>query len=541
MTARGPMAVAAAEQVVQALVDHGMRRVVAAPGSRNAPLLLALAEAERRGDLVLTMRIDERGAAFWALGQAKAAGEPVAVVTTSGTAVGNLLPAVMEAHHSGVPIMIISADRPEVALDTGANQTTHQPGIFGRFVAAAADVGDQAGTAVSRRHQVARLIGHARSAPGPVHLNVRLSAPLVGPGDSAGEPAAEHVRRVAEPRPASHVGLEPGPRTVVLAGDMPPAVGARALAACAGHPLVAEPSSNARSAHALRCARLLLAGPLADDIERVVVWGHPTLSRPQAALLGRPDVEVIEVGPGEASARAALVVDEVTLPEPDPEWLTRWQTADAELGRATDAVLAEHRGPGGWLGPDLATAVLSGVPAGGDLVIGSSNPVRDLDLAPIMEPRRVWANRGLAGIDGLIATASGIASVTGSATLLLGDISFAHDLTGLLTGPREQRPNLRIVVANDAGGSIFHTLEQGAEDHATHFERVFATPVSLDLPSLARAVDARYTPAPDPDSLAGALAGAPEGLEIVEAPVHRDNRRAMDAALAALARRSQGR
>lgn len=519
-------AAAIAQVVVQALIDHGMPHVVAAPGSRNAPLLLALAD---RAEVQLTMRTDERGAGFWALGQARASGRPVAVVTTSGTAVGNLLPAVMEAHHSSVPIMIISADRPETSLDTGANQTTHQDAIFADFVAGRARISDRAGTAASQRHQVARLFDlMTAEVPGPTHLNVGLSDPLLS--DTAPAAAPGPVRRHLRP-PAAPVPLESGPRTVVLAGDAPPATGARIRAAAAGHPLLAEPSSNGRSGAALRTARLLLTTDLADQIERVVVWGHPTLSRPQQALLNRPDVEVVQVGGGPAvHPRTTLRCADVELPAPDPAWTSAWQHRDAELSRRLDALLA-----GDWHGPAVAAVVNGHVT--GDLMVGSSNPVRDLDLAPLQQGSgpRVWANRGLAGIDGLVATASGIASITGSATLLIGDVSFAHDLTSLLTGPLETRPNLRIVVANDRGGSIFATLEQGASAYADAFERVFATAVDLDLAALAAAVGGQYQRVTDAAGLAAALERPITGLEIIEAPIDRADRRSLDAAIRALA------
>lgn len=507
----------AGREIVAALHAHGVRRVVAAPGSRNTPLLLELAEADTQGRLDLTMRTDERGAGFWALGQAKASGAPVAVVTTSGTAVGNLFPAVMEAHHARVPLVVVSADRPATALDTGANQTTDQHGIFGGFVRASADVSDTPDAARSRRHQIARLL--AAAADGPVHLNVRFSTPLVDDDDPVDAASWQRHQPRREPR---HVELTDGPRTVVLAGDATPELGARANRLSAGYPLLAEPSSNARHGHALGTARLLLGSALADEIERVVVVGHPTLSRPQQVLVQR-DIEIVHVGPGEVAANTTLVADDVTLPAPDPGWTRRWHDADAHLAARLAELLADR-----WCGPTVARIVHDAT-IGHDLVVGSSSPVRDLDIAPV-QPNgpHVWANRGLAGIDGLIATASGIASVTGSATLHVGDISFAHDLTGLLTGPWERRPNLRIVLVNDGGGSIFHTLEQGAPAHADHFERVFGTPLTVDVESLAAAMGVGYRRAADPDTLQAALQRPRDGVDIVEVPIPRHDRRALE-------------
>lgn len=575
-TAEGPSSPRLGRQLIDALIDHGVTRFVAAPGSRNAPLLLALADAAAAGRVRLTMRIDERGAGFWALGQAKASGEPVGVVTTSGTAVGNLLPSIMEAHHAQVPIMVLSADRPETDLDTGANQTTRQPGIFTGFVRADAGLSDQVASSASVRHQAARLTLAARGTmgpAGPVHLNVRFSAPLVtadGEGDDA--PARAKTDAAARCRPsgtdenvpagtlhdardvpagtsrrqfqrqvvaplARPVELPAGPRTVVIAGDATPTVGERARRAAEGYPLLAEPSSNARAGDALRFPRLLLRTGLAEEIERVVVFGHPTLSRPQQVLLARDDVEVIQVGDSDTvPARAALVCGDIVLPAPaqlsaaEQSWNAQWKAVDAELATGVDALLAER-----WGGPKLAATVVEAV-GYGDLIMGSSSPARDLDIAPVpaVSPR-MWANRGLAGIDGLIATAGGVASETGSATLLIGDISFAHDLTGLLTGPLEERPGVRIVVANDSGGSIFHTLEQGSNAHAAYFERVFATPLTLGIESLARAVGATFHRAEDPASLRSALAAPIEGMQIVEVTIPRHDRRELDAEINALA------
>lgn len=530
----------AGREIVDTLLAHGARRVVAAPGSRNTPLLLALADAARAGRVELTVRTDERSAGFWALGLARASGEPAAVVTTSGTAVGNLLPAVMEAHHAQIPLVVVSADRPAHLLDTGANQTTHQSHIFGGFVVARADVTDHPDAAAARRHQVARLLAAAR---GPVHLNARFGAPLVA--DAAGEPdpatrpagepdptarPAGWIRHTA-PRSPSVVELPAGPRTIVLAGDAGPELGDHARTASRGHPLLAEPSSNARRGHALSTARLLLASELADQVERVVVIGHPTLNRPQQRLLTRDDIEVVHIGPGEVPARATVVGDRVILPAPDAAWTRRWHDAEAALRPRLDALLADR-----WCGPTVAAVVAAAVGTG-DLVAGSSNPIRDLDLAPV--PRvgpRVWANRGLAGIDGLIATASGVAQVTGAATLLVGDISFAHDLTSLITGTLEERPNLRVVVANDGGGSIFHTLEQGAPAHAEHFDRVFGTPLNLSITDVAQAVGARFRRITEPDLLHAAVAAPITGLEIIEVPLRRDDRRALEERIAALVR-----
>ncbi|MCW3158083.1 2-succinyl-5-enolpyruvyl-6-hydroxy-3-cyclohexene-1-carboxylic-acid synthase [Micropruina sonneratiae] len=522
-----------ATAIIAQLVAQGVREVALAPGSRSAPLALALARAELDGLLRLHVRYDERSAGFLALGLAKASGLPVPVVTTSGSAVGNLLPAVMEAHHGGVPLVVVSADRPAAMVGFGANQTTDQVGLFGAFVRWAARVSSTA-PAASWPAQVARacLLAADPAAPGPVHLNVELAEPLVG--DEEPFPRVRPVMRADSGR-AEPVALGAGPRTLLLCGDAAPDVGRRvaALADRAGLPLVAEPSSNARAA-ALRTGRLLLAGPLAGEVERVVVFGHPTLSRPVNRLLASDDVEIVVVAPGggwvDPGWRASSVVPWVEVAEGDPDWWARWSAADAALSAAVDELVAAQPV---LTGPAVAAAVADAV-AGGVLVLGSSQPIRDADLAPLSR-QRVFANRGLAGIDGTVSTAVGVAlAMDEPTTLLCGDLTFLHDLNGLAAGLGERRPDLRIVVADDSGGSIFATLEYGADRYADVFERVFATPSGVD-PAL---VTVGYGVPADRvgtlEELAAALVRPISGVEVIVASVDRAGRRALDRQLNAI-------
>ncbi|MEA5053583.1 MAG: 2-succinyl-5-enolpyruvyl-6-hydroxy-3-cyclohexene-1-carboxylic-acid synthase, partial [Propionicimonas sp.] len=258
---------ACAEAVVATLLAGGVTDLVLAPGSRSAPLALAAHAAQAAGRLRLHVRVDERSAGFFALGLAKVSGRVVPVVTTSGTAVGNLLPAVMEAHHSRVPLLVVSADRPADLVGTGANQTTVQPGIFGVFVRSeqAVDAADRPMTwAETVTAAVSTASGGQNGYPGPVHLNLALPEPLV-PDDPEGDWGRKRLQ-LEVPEPAVEAGFEPvvldaAPPTVVVAGDAPPSEGARAraFAEAAGLPLLAEPSSNARGGtNALRCGRLLL-------------------------------------------------------------------------------------------------------------------------------------------------------------------------------------------------------------------------------------------------------------------------------------------
>ncbi|MBB5788049.1 2-succinyl-5-enolpyruvyl-6-hydroxy-3-cyclohexene-1-carboxylic-acid synthase [Jiangella mangrovi] len=530
----------AARTVVAELVRRGVRHVVLAPGSRSAPLAHALATASARGDLRLHVRIDERVAAFTALGLARVAG-PVAVVTTSGTAAANLHPAVLEASHSGAPLLLLTADRPHEVRGTGANQTTDQVRLFGSAVRFFADVpapygrpGEEADLRALLTRALAAAAGTRSGDPGPVHLDLAFREPLVPDGDAdwppPGDGAPDVVDAVTEPAP---VLLGPGPRTVVVAGDGA-GVAARVYAEAAGVPLLAEPSSGTRAgANAVGPYRLLLDQPsLGGRIERVVVFGHATLSRQVSALLVRDGVEVVAVAgripdwldPG---SRAARVVSAVAASEPgDGEWLASWQRAAKAAQDAVDDVLAT--GPAS--GPAVAALVWAARRPGESLVIGSSNPIRDADLAaapPVGDGAagadgRVLANRGLAGIDGTLSTAAGVALASGAPVrVLVGDLTFLHDVGGLLVGPLEDRPDLQIVVVNDDGGGIFALLEHGDPDHAERFERVFGTPHGADLAALCAGYGVAHRRVDDLASLREALAEPVAGRSVLEVPVAR--------------------
>ena len=555
MTVPANASAALATVVVDELVRGGVRHAVLAPGSRSAPLAFALHQAAEERRVVLHTRIDERSAGFLALGLAVTSRSPVPVVTTSGTAVANLHPAVLEAAHRGVPLVVLSADRPAHLRGTQANQTSeHQPGMFGTATRVALDVppadaaGDQAGQVADWR----RLVVRALADGGPVQLNLQLDDPLV-PEDPDGWFTSTDVEDRAPTagvtdRPAET--LTRGPRTVVVAGDDagPPA---RILAEQGGWPLLAEPTSGSRTGdNAIRTYRLLLGdtgpGNLRSRIERVVVCGHPTLSRPVTRLVSDPAVEVVALrnrtGVTDPGHRVSRVLDgpvEVPdAPAPDEAWLAEWQAADAHRARDLDTFLAARAG----LTPhQVAAAVARALPPRGLFFVGASNPVRDLDLMvpryAVGDRRLVVGNRGLAGIDGSVSTAVGAALGRPSTTrafALLGDVTFLHDSNGLVVGPHEQRPDLTVVVVNDDGGSIFASLEQGAPAYAGAYERLFGTPHHVDLASLCAATRTPHWRVDDLPELEHALANPAGGIEVVEAVVRRDDRRELDAAIRAL-------
>jgi 2-succinyl-5-enolpyruvyl-6-hydroxy-3-cyclohexene-1-carboxylate synthase len=525
---------ALARAVVSALVEAGVTEVVIAPGSRSAPLSFAAYDAAEAGLLRLHTRIDERSAGFLAVGLTRG-GSRAAVVCTSGTAVANLHPSVLEAAHAGVPVVAVTADRPARLRGTNANQTTDQIGVFGPLVAT-----------TNLTEVVARRLDEPYGTTQPIHLNVQFDEPLLP--DDRWRPQPPRIGPNPRPDAPDHrrlgpIGVPTGPRTAVVAGDDagPPA---RVLAERAGWPLFAEPTSGSRTGeNALRCYRLLLDGELGRQIERVIVYGHPTLSRPVTRLLGRDDVEVWSAATRGCWSERPFHVDEQferaeAEAASDRDWLNHWRGADSDVARRLDVLLQNE----GTLTPHQAAgAVAEALPAGGLLFVGASSPIRDLDLmVPRYEVggrRKVIANRGLAGIDGTVSSAVGAALGRPHSTrsfALMGDVTFLHDANGLVLGPEEPRPDLTIVVVNDDGGSIFAMLEQGADQYAERFDRLFGTPHHVDLASLCAATGTPHWRVDNLPELQHALANPNGGIEVVEVAVRRDNRRDLDARIRAL-------
>lgn len=553
--ARSLTSLEAARIAVEALIDGGVEYVVVSPGSRSAPMAYALAEASAAGRVDLLVRIDERSAGFTALGLALSTGSPAAVLTTSGTAVGNLMPAVMEANHAAVPLVVLSADRPEELRGTGANQTTIQLDLFGEHVRFAADI--EAGSSPLRAVETALAAAtgaFSDLAPGPVQLNLAFRDPLV--------PAAGERLPTEAARPKFRIGTDPltmdlppasgdlaERRTVVLAGhDAGPV--AEAFARAHGLPLLAEPSSNARfGPNAVGPYRLLLQhfGPeSAQPIERVVLFGRPTLSRPVASLLARADVpsalyQPVPVAWYEPGRRTELPLESLAdladfAGRGPSSWLDAWLLAGSAAQHALDQVLA---GEAVATGPSVGALVWNN--SRGQLVLGSSNGIRDVDLAglPASEPAAtVYASRGLSGIDGTTSTATGIAlGGRQETTLLLGDVTFLHDAGGLLLGSGEAEPPLRIVVLNDSGGAIFDLLEHGAVRESGTYgdavERLFSTPHTVDLAALAAAYGVGHCSVSTTAALAEALARPIEGRSIVEVRTDRHSLRDLHARIKA--------
>ncbi|GAA1182020.1 2-succinyl-5-enolpyruvyl-6-hydroxy-3-cyclohexene-1-carboxylic-acid synthase [Nesterenkonia xinjiangensis] len=587
-----------ARRVVRGL-SLSMRHVVIAPGSRSAPLAYALAEAEQLGAIRLHVRIDERSAAYTALGIALDSGRPAGVVTTSGTAAGNLMPAMMEADMAGVPLVAITADRPEELHGTGANQTTWQQGMFAARVRDEIHLeqGEVRLEPVSRddllsaETQVSLLMRQAAESrgrgPGPVHLNIGFRDPLIprSPDGGAPPPPQRWARRPVLPdspaRPAEQgrsstlldgldaqereaareqirrslravQDIEPDVRTVFVLGHDAPAEVAQ-LALELGHPLLAEPTSGSRHADAAVPAyRLLLqapetsaAGRLTASVQRVVVAGRPTLSRPVQRLLAAEGVDVVQYRP------AGVGWHDERLPRPvqaDPQrirefagappqgWLEEWLALGRGAQQVVDRELAEVSA-GGLSSVQVAQAVAETVRT--PLLLGSSSVIRDVDLSARLGepgPARLFALRGLSGIDGNVSAASGVSLSRGHrVTALVGDLTFLHDLNALLLPSGEQAPSVDVVVVNDGGGAIFDQLEHGEvgrrPGQADAVERLFGTPQAVDLASLAAGFAVEHRRVETLDELGQALAHPDDrlGLRIIEVRTDRRGLRELHA------------
>jgi 2-succinyl-5-enolpyruvyl-6-hydroxy-3-cyclohexene-1-carboxylate synthase len=540
-----------ARVVVDELIRGGVRDVVLCPGSRNAPLAFALHDADRSGRIRLHVRIDERTAGYLAIGLAIAAGAPVCIAMTSGTAVANLGPAVIEANYARVPLIVLSANRPYELLGTGANQTMEQLGYFGTQVRATISLG-LAEDAPERmdslnatwRSATCRVLAAATGSrtanAGPVQFDIPLREPLVPdpephgattpPGRPDGKPWT-HTPPVTFDQP---LDIDLSPDTVVIAGH-----GAGVHPNLAQLPTVAEPTA-ASAANPLHPLALNLLRP-----KQVIMLGRPTLHRPVSTLLADPKVPVyaLTTGPrwpdvsGNSQATGTRAV---TAGTPNPAWLHRCAEMNRQAVAAVRGQLAAHPLTTGL---HVAAAVADALRPGDQLVLGASNPVRDAALVGLhTDGIRVRSNRGVAGIDGTVSTAigaalaherGGTADHPARTVALIGDLTFVHDSSGLLIGPTEPTPrHLTIVVSNDNGGGIFELLEQGDPRFSDVSSRIFGTPHDVDVGALCRAyhVESRQI---EVDELAAALNESGAGMRVLEVKADRSSLRQLHAAIKA--------
>jgi 2-succinyl-5-enolpyruvyl-6-hydroxy-3-cyclohexene-1-carboxylate synthase len=562
--------------VIRALVDElvrcGMEHACTCPGSRNTPIVLTLARDPR---LHAWSHVDERAAGFFAVGAAKASGKPVAVTCTSGTAAANLLPAVIEARQAGVPLIVLTADRPPELRDVGAGQTIDQLKLYGDAVKWFFELGVPE-TTPERMRWVRSLACRvywtaAAGRPGPVHVNVPLREPLVLeeplPDDEPGGGGRPHghpwlVQERSTPATSAAIPRRHEfRRTVFVAGDLGsnPELGRKlaAFAARARVPLLADPLSGARSgptaiAHfdlLLRDAKL--AKQLTPDV--VCRIGELPTSKPlRNWIAGLDQAHHILFAPDERwsdpSARVTQRIvgsiedllervedDEVVAD--DSDWLDRWSEADNAVAQA----IAEPLTGAGLSEPATVAALGQFLPPSTTLFVGASMPIRDVEefFPALNEPPRVMANRGANGIDGTVSSAFGVAAASdGEVVLVLGDVTLAHDIGGMLAATRLGL-KLTIVLLNNAGGGIFNFLAVASEGEV--FEEHIATPTGLDFAQAAALYGCRHEHVTSLDGFADALMRALAGSDSTIIEVRTDrvaNRRlhadVESAALAAL-------
>jgi 2-succinyl-5-enolpyruvyl-6-hydroxy-3-cyclohexene-1-carboxylate synthase len=531
--------------IVDDLVRFGVREACVSPGSRSTPVALAL---WRHPNVAVHVHLDERSSAFVALGIAKGTGRPVAVATTSGTAVAELLPAVVEASMSRTTLVLLTADRPPELRGVGANQAIEQRGIFGSYVRASIDAPVPGEVEdLDHWHEV---VGEATSASmgpprGPVHLNLPFREPLV-PAEislAASEWTDVHYsiseEASQEERSALVEALGSTSRGVILAGslrEISPGVGE--LAETVRWPLIAEPTSGVRGPGALSAGQQLIADPafLERHVPDVVLQlGAAPTSRAGLELVRRTDRLVIldpdhEIGDPCRKAPmtvhgdlAALVPElvEASREVPETSWWRSWLDADAIARSTLDEALDRDDEPfEGRVARDVAAAAEDG----SVLVVGSSKPVRDLDAFMGLRPLGslgVIANRGASGIDGFVSTVLGV-SLAGRPTVgLLGDLTLLHDVGALLWAARRGF-TATLVVLNNGGGAIFDQLPQR---ELPELDPLFVTPHGVDLGALCSAIGVRQERVERARHLLPALQRAvpAEGVNVIEVVVDRRN------------------
>ena len=536
-----------ASAILASLDALGLTHVLYCPGSRSAPFAYALEAGAFSGDARAVL--DERGAGFMAVGLARTGALP-AIVVTSGTAVAELAPAVLEASHARLPLLLLTADRPGELRGVGASQATDQSRLFGTHVRAQVDLEPQEASRSLVGHLtrcVAAACGAPTGTPGPVQINVAFRDPLTpaspaSPAASGDEAGASFVPRPTRVLAASPVSARwedvVGPATagLIVAGEGA-SPRAREWSRASGFPLLAEPASGAWAGGGVTpFEQSLVCSPLGREADTVIVTGRPTLSRPIHALLARPDVRVILVDPHapwvDVSGNASVVVADLEamlgpVDAAQAEWASRVRDAARDAGERIDSLLAAGSGRTTL---DLARAVAAAT--SGPLVLGASNPVRAFDLAvPTLEGCAVHSNRGQAGIDGTIATAVGIAVGTGRVgeasapaservTAVMGDLTACHDASSLALASAA-RAHLDIIVADDRGGGIFATLEHGRATTPEAYDRWFGVAQEVDYEALAAAYRLAFARVDNPAQLARVLETPQAGPRLVHVPVER--------------------
>jgi len=498
--------------LVDTAISAGVQHAVLSPGSRNTPLVLALHARQQAGwPIVLHSVLDERAAGFFALGLARRTDRPVLLSCTSGSAGANYFPAVTEASEGQVPLLIVTADRPEELQDCGAPQTMAQDALFGAHVRFSATLSapseaDTASVAGTVRAAIAAAVG---AAPGPAHINTRFRKPLWEPSDPDGaslnpSPIVRLDRAPSEQDLDRLIAEVSNERGVIVLGPDPSgrlsSDTVTALATRLGWPVLSDPISTCRFGTEGPIVRhhdaLLRSAHFRDTAQHtmaIALGGTPS-SRPVQELLSRTPTIAIN-GSGRhwdpfhqvtwtLDADLAPVVAALSkrsINPAHPNWTAHWLHADALAAAAIQDCCAD----GLWEG-SVAHHMVDVLPSGTLLRVASSTPIRDIDSFAVSCSRAltVSSNRGVNGIDGVIATTLGEAMVhSGPTALLAGDLSFLHDIGALASVSRPQQPVV-VTVVDNAGGGIFGFLP--IKDHQTAFEPWFVTPHTHDIPQICR-------------------------------------------------------
>ena len=493
-----------ARVIVRQIVEAGITDVVISPGSRNAPLSIAFHQASVKGLIKLHVRIDERTAAFFALGIAKASGRPVPIVCTSGTAVANYHPAVLEASHTNLPLLVLTADRPASLRKTGANQTTEQARIFGKAVRYFADVSGSV-------YPMELPLNSLQS--GPVHLNIQFEEPLIG------DKSDNWLNDLTITAPKIFDRKTPGTfytkstRGVLVIGHDRGGLSVDAVrdfADALGWPVIAEDPLTFEKAIS-HASIFLTTRAIADDLvpDTVVVIGRTTLSRSINAFIKSARKEIVidprmaTVDSDRMASQKFLQLPKVEVQPADSEYKEKWQKYSQRAAKMVGDISQ-------WSEALIAREIGAAIPTGTALFVSSSRPIRDLEgFASARTGVETFANRGLAGIDGNISTALGIASQRKETIAVLGDLGFLHDLTGLI---HNEDINLKILVINNDGGGIFSTLSQRG---VAGFEEVFGTPHGKDLADIASAIGVPAKTISTQAELKSELAAPIKGVSVV--------------------------
>jgi 2-succinyl-5-enolpyruvyl-6-hydroxy-3-cyclohexene-1-carboxylate synthase len=555
----GASNLAFARALVGALVGAGVTRAYVCPGSRSTPLALAVAT---QPGLRYSVQIDERSAAFHALGHARVTGRPAVLICTSGTAGANFLPAVAEASRSRVPLLVLTADRPPELRSWGAPQTMEQRGLYAGFTRWSEEAPCPSESGGGQRYAIALARRAFRAAtgpaPGPVHLNLPFREPLVPAAPDVDQSHAGEIvpNFAADGAVASSAGdvmtgaLASVSKGVLVVGpdacDPSLADAVRRFSAARGWPVLADPASGLRAGLAgddapIAGADLLLREPAAAAALRpelvVRLGGVPTSAAISNWLARQGEAELWLVDPSDdlrdpqhrasrvwrmTSTQFCLAASDSGAPGTRTlDWRARWRRLEAVAREALAAALAAEPS---FRTPQLARTLWERLPSGAVLYAANSMPIRELDAfaGPRDEPLTVLANRGVNGIDGLVSSALGAAEASARHTVLwCGDLALLHDVAGLLAG-RLADASLTVVVSNDDGGGIFEHLPVARAIPRPLFERLFGVPHGLDVCALAQGLGWTATQARSEEAFVAALARAAEGgRQLIEVPVDR--------------------